>query len=315
METHSSILPGESHGQRSLVGCSPWGCKESDTTEWLTATNPNLKKHKVRQGKELMIFCWWAGLVKFLMYPGVKGCPQLSWQPNRYEKEQSESGGSGLTSRRLETGQRCSSFPAPCSIPCQTCWSLLIFQTLSAKWAGPLVSIMRKQTERRRADTGSPHSLPKLFTASPKVLLGAEGCELQKLRHPLRDALESRLVLGFDVWFRCWREENCFLSWCPWDADPFLFPGTWTSWTSGVWRWAGGRCSLLLGVAGESKGLTWMLCVLFHQCGAPVSAGTAHGLKVCVSLELNQEWTQIRRGSTLVKLLRSILQSWTVALS
>ena len=23
----------ESHGQRSLVGCSPWGCKESGTTE------------------------------------------------------------------------------------------------------------------------------------------------------------------------------------------------------------------------------------------------------------------------------------------
>ena len=30
------FLPGESHGQRSLVGCSPWGCKESDTTEQLT---------------------------------------------------------------------------------------------------------------------------------------------------------------------------------------------------------------------------------------------------------------------------------------
>ena len=29
------FLPGKSHGQRSLVGCSPWGCKESDTTEWL----------------------------------------------------------------------------------------------------------------------------------------------------------------------------------------------------------------------------------------------------------------------------------------
>ena len=27
------FLPGESHGQRSLVGCSPWGHKESDTTE------------------------------------------------------------------------------------------------------------------------------------------------------------------------------------------------------------------------------------------------------------------------------------------
>ena len=27
------FLPGESHGQRSLVGCGPWGCKESDMTE------------------------------------------------------------------------------------------------------------------------------------------------------------------------------------------------------------------------------------------------------------------------------------------
>ena len=32
---HSSSLPGKSHGWRSLVGCSPWGRKESDTTEWL----------------------------------------------------------------------------------------------------------------------------------------------------------------------------------------------------------------------------------------------------------------------------------------
>ena len=30
-----ALLPGESHGQRSLVGCSPWGRKESDTTERL----------------------------------------------------------------------------------------------------------------------------------------------------------------------------------------------------------------------------------------------------------------------------------------
>ena len=28
-------LPGKSHGQRSLVGCSPWGCCELDTTERL----------------------------------------------------------------------------------------------------------------------------------------------------------------------------------------------------------------------------------------------------------------------------------------
>ena len=27
------FLPGKSHGQRLLVGCNPWGCKKSDTTE------------------------------------------------------------------------------------------------------------------------------------------------------------------------------------------------------------------------------------------------------------------------------------------
>ena len=32
------FLPGEFHGQRSLAGYSPWGCKESDTTEQLTHT-------------------------------------------------------------------------------------------------------------------------------------------------------------------------------------------------------------------------------------------------------------------------------------
>ena len=29
------LLPGKSHGRRSLVGCSPWGRWESDTTELL----------------------------------------------------------------------------------------------------------------------------------------------------------------------------------------------------------------------------------------------------------------------------------------
>ena len=29
------FLPGKSHGWRSLIGYSPWGCKELDTTEWL----------------------------------------------------------------------------------------------------------------------------------------------------------------------------------------------------------------------------------------------------------------------------------------
>ena len=32
MATHPSIVSGESHGQRSLAGYSPWGHKESDRT-------------------------------------------------------------------------------------------------------------------------------------------------------------------------------------------------------------------------------------------------------------------------------------------
>ena len=33
MATPPVFLPGESQGQRSLVGCRLWGCIESDTTE------------------------------------------------------------------------------------------------------------------------------------------------------------------------------------------------------------------------------------------------------------------------------------------
>ena len=37
-----AFLPGESHGGRSLVGYSPRGCKESDTTELLHSLNARL---------------------------------------------------------------------------------------------------------------------------------------------------------------------------------------------------------------------------------------------------------------------------------
>ena len=39
MAIHSVFLPGESHGQRSLVGYSLWSCKELNMTEWLTHTH------------------------------------------------------------------------------------------------------------------------------------------------------------------------------------------------------------------------------------------------------------------------------------
>ena len=44
MTTHT-FLPGEFHGERSLVGYSPWGRKESDTTEWLTHTHTHTHAH------------------------------------------------------------------------------------------------------------------------------------------------------------------------------------------------------------------------------------------------------------------------------
>ena len=39
------FLPGESHGQRSLVGYSPWGCRELDTTE-----RPRFHFHSLSRG-------------------------------------------------------------------------------------------------------------------------------------------------------------------------------------------------------------------------------------------------------------------------
>ena len=45
MATHSSILiPGESHGQRSLAGYSSWGHKEADMTEGLTPDGRSVGK-------------------------------------------------------------------------------------------------------------------------------------------------------------------------------------------------------------------------------------------------------------------------------
>ena len=41
------FLPGEFHGQRSLVGFSPWGCKESAMTERLTHTHKSQRQRQV----------------------------------------------------------------------------------------------------------------------------------------------------------------------------------------------------------------------------------------------------------------------------
>ena len=40
------FLPGKSHGQRSLLGCSPWDRKESDMTEQ-ACTHQNWKNTEI----------------------------------------------------------------------------------------------------------------------------------------------------------------------------------------------------------------------------------------------------------------------------
>ena len=39
MQPTPAFLPGESHGQRSLLGYNPWGLKEWDTAEAKTHTH------------------------------------------------------------------------------------------------------------------------------------------------------------------------------------------------------------------------------------------------------------------------------------
>ena len=47
------FLLGERHGQRRLVGYSPWSCKESDTTEWLsTCRGSECLPHRQKKGRE-----------------------------------------------------------------------------------------------------------------------------------------------------------------------------------------------------------------------------------------------------------------------
>ena len=49
MATHPVFLPGELYGQRSLVGYSPWGHKESHMTDRLTQGYLRVRKSMVQK--------------------------------------------------------------------------------------------------------------------------------------------------------------------------------------------------------------------------------------------------------------------------
>ena len=59
MATHSVFLAGKSHGQRSPVGYSPWGCKKSQRwlSDWTTMNlNPYSPWKKITKEKSLNSF-------------------------------------------------------------------------------------------------------------------------------------------------------------------------------------------------------------------------------------------------------------------
>ena len=51
----SVFLPGESHGHRSLVGYSPWGCRESDTTEATGHTTLQRSQRRSLETREIVM--------------------------------------------------------------------------------------------------------------------------------------------------------------------------------------------------------------------------------------------------------------------
>ena len=62
-QTAPVFLPGESHGQRSVVGCGPWGRRESDTSELLNnkPQRPKVKRMlslPAKWKKQRLQRCW-----------------------------------------------------------------------------------------------------------------------------------------------------------------------------------------------------------------------------------------------------------------
>ena len=80
------FLPGKSHGQRSLVGDSPWGRKESDTTEQAGRTHEELDEAGPRR-KGQNIAAMRQGLLRVQEHPPplVDSMPALpSTGPSHY---------------------------------------------------------------------------------------------------------------------------------------------------------------------------------------------------------------------------------------
>ena len=75
-------LLGESHGQRSLAGYSPWGCKESDTTDRARA-HTHTHTHKLSVNKCVSFWCFILHLNDILKALGIWQLSKSSRFPNQ----------------------------------------------------------------------------------------------------------------------------------------------------------------------------------------------------------------------------------------
>ena len=91
MTTRSSILTGKCQGQRSLVGYSPWGCKELDTTErlhfhLLFGKKVKTKLDSILKSREITLstkVC----LVKAMVFPVIMyGCESWTIKKAEYRR-------------------------------------------------------------------------------------------------------------------------------------------------------------------------------------------------------------------------------------
>ena len=106
MATHSIHLPVKSHGWRSLVGCSPWGLEESDTTERLPF---HFSLTCIGEGNDNPLQCsclenpreggaWWAAVYGVAQsQTQLKQFSSSSSKPNTYCPTETQAGNPGIS--------------------------------------------------------------------------------------------------------------------------------------------------------------------------------------------------------------------------
>ena len=94
MATHSSVLPGESCGQRSLVGYSPWDCKSrtwqkrlstcahNESNLWVTALIRKVVEslcNRISVQRESFEWCLWGFLGRNVVQYHPQGLEKSNW--------------------------------------------------------------------------------------------------------------------------------------------------------------------------------------------------------------------------------------------